>query len=223
MIKERKAKMCSEYYRHVFYKEKEDKFTELSLNRDKKDGCLITINNNYLAISWINGDIVLLNSSKPGKIKYNQSRIKYNYNKSYDIEFSPVNNKIIASTYDDKSVVLWKIREEGIKENITKELQIYNKHTKLVTYVTFNPVVDNVLCSGTLGGEIHIWNPEKVDNYIKFKSEDSPTMISWNSNGNLVGVSTKNKYINIFDPRNNKMIFKQNINEDFAHPKFGWI
>ena len=215
--------MCSSYYRNLVYKEKEDKFTELSFSEYKKDGRFLAINNNYLAISWINGDIVLLNSSKPGKIKYDQPRIKYNYNKSYDIEFSPFNNKIIASTYDDKSVVFWIIPEEGIKENITKELQIYNKHTKLVTYVTFNPVVDNVLCSGTLGGEIHIWNPEKGDNYIKFKSEDSPTMISWNSNGNLVGVSTKNKYINIFDPRNNKMIFKQNINEDFAHPKFGWI
>ena len=48
-------------------------------------------------------------------------------------------------------------------------------------------------------------------------------MISWNPKGDLVGVSTKNKFINIFELRNNKMIFKQNINEDFAPPKFGWI
>ena len=48
-------------------------------------------------------------------------------------------------------------------------------------------------------------------------------MISWNSNGNLVEVSTKNKFLNIFDPRKNKMIFKQIINDDFIHPKFGQI
>jgi len=153
-------------------------------------------------MSWLRGDIVIVNSSRPCRITRDHPRIKYikyNFNKICDIEFSPFNNKILASAYDNNSVVLWKMPDEDIKENIEKELQIYNRHTKKTTYVTFNPIVDNVLCSGTLGGEIHIWNPEKGDNYISFKSEDSPTMISWNSNGNLVGVSTKNKFINIFD------------------------
>jgi len=174
-------------------------------------------------MSWINGDIVIVNSSRPCKIKKYHPRIKYNFNKSCDFEFSPLNNKIIASAYDDNSVVLWKIPDEDIKENITKELQIYKNHAKKATYVTFNPVVDNLICSGGLDGEIHIWNPEKGDNYIKFKTTDNPSMISWNPKGDLVGVSTKNKFINIFELRNNKMIFKQNINEDFAPPKFGWI
>ena len=48
-------------------------------------------------------------------------------------------------------------------------------------------------------------------------------MISWNSNGDWVGVTTKNKLINIFDPRNNKMVLRQLISEDYAYPKFGWI
>jgi hypothetical protein len=30
----------------------------------------------------------------------------------------------------------------------------------------------------------------------------------------------KNKFINIFGPRNNQMISRQKINEDFVSPKF---
>ena len=164
--------------KEIMYNEMNDKFRELSLNEDKIDGRLIAINNNYLAISWKYGDIVLVNSSIPCKIKKDEPRIKYKNNKLNDIEFSPFNNKIIASAYDDDSSVLWKIPDGELKEDITKELQIYKKHTKKVTYITFNPIVDNLLCSAALGGEIHIWNPEKGDNYIEFKSDDSPTMIS---------------------------------------------
>ena len=215
--------MGNSYYKYIVYKENRDRFTDLSLNNNKIDGRLIAFNNNYLAMSWTNGDIVLLNSSKPCKITKDQPRMKYNYNKSNDIEFSPFNNKILASTYDNNYAVLWKIPDGDLKENITKELQIYTKHTKKTTYITFNPIVNNVLCSGSLGGEIHIWNPEKGDNYIEFKSDDSPSMISWNPNGNLVGVTTKNRYINIFDPRNNKIILRQNINDGVVSPKFGWI
>ena len=177
--------MGSSYYKDIVYKEKEDKFSDLTLNKDKIDGRYIAINNKYLAMSWINCDIVIVNSSKPCKITKDHPRIKYNYSKSNDIEFSPFNNKILVSAYDN-SVVLWKIPDGDIKENITKEFQIYKNHTKKVTNVTFNPVVDNVLCSGALGNEIHIWNPEKGDNYIEFKSEDNPSMISWNPNGDLV-------------------------------------
>ena len=54
------------------------------------------------------------------------------------------------------------------------------------------------------------------------KSVDNPSMISWNSKGDLVGVNSKNKFINIFDhPKSNKMIFNQNINDSVDSPKFG--
>jgi len=106
--------MGSSYYKYIVYKEKDDKFTDLLLNKDIKDGRLIAINNNYLAMSWINGDIVIVNSSRPFKIKKYHPRIKYNFNKSCDIEFSPFNDKILASAYDNNSVVLWEIPDEDI-------------------------------------------------------------------------------------------------------------
>ena len=212
-------------YERIEFNEKKEKFTNLVINKSIIDGRLIAVNKKYLGVSYFtNGEIALIDSSKPHKIENSQHRIKIN-NSSYkiqDIEFSPFNDNILASAYENNSVLIWKIPEGDIKENITKEFQIYKKHTNKVNYVTFNPIVDNLLCSDS-SDEIHIWNIEKGDNYIKFKTYENSSMISWDPNGDLIGVTTKKQLLNIFDPRNNKMIFEQKINEGYMPPKFAWI
>ena len=124
--------------------------------------------------------------------------------------------------FDDYSVLLYKIPEGGLNEHMTQEVQIYQKHSKKVPFVTFNPVASDVVCSGAFLGEIHVWNAIKGDTYVELKADDTPTLVSWNPNGTLIGATTKNKFINIFDPRTNKMILKQQINEAFQSAKFAW-
>ena len=74
------------------------------------------------------------------------------------------------------------------KEISTKETKIYKKHNEKVNYVTF---IDNVLCSDSFDNEIHVWNIDKGDNYIKFNIDENPSMISWNPNGDLIGVTSR--------------------------------
>ena len=47
--------------------------------------------------------------------------------------------------------------------------------------------------------------------------------MSWQPNGVLIGATTKNKFMHVFVPRNNKVIMKHQINEGFPLAKFGWI
>ena len=42
-------------------------------------------------------------------------------------------------------------------------------------------------------------------------------------NGALISATTKNKFINIFDPITNKMILKNQINELFKSSTFAWV
>ena len=166
----------------------------LHLNKYIVDGQPMTINKKYLVISHNNdGEINIYDSSKPYKIKNIQNNIKINDNnyKILDIEFSPFNDNILALAYENKNAILWKIPEGNLDKNITKGFQIQEKHNNKVNYITFNPVVDNLLCSGSLDNEIHIWNIDKGDNCIKFKSDENPSMISWNSDGDLIGVTSK--------------------------------
>ena len=163
-------------FEDIEFKEKVGKFTNLELNKNMLDGRFIAVNKKYLAMSWKNnGEIVLADSSKPCKIGNNHLHIKINdsHYKIQDIEFSPLNDNILALAYEDKSVALWKITERN-----KKALSIYKNHKDKVNYVTFNPVVDNVLCSSDTNKEIHIWNIEKNDNYITFNNNEISSMIS---------------------------------------------
>jgi len=205
--------------------EEKKMYSGLNLLRYILDGRQMAINKKYLAMSSINdGEIDIFDSSKSYGITNIQSNIKINDNQNriFDIEFSPFNDNILALAYENKSVVLWKIPEGNINKNTIKEFQIYKKHNEKVNYVTFNPVVDNVLCSDSFDNEIHVWNIDKGDHYIKFNIDENPSMISWNPNGDLIGVTSR-KDINIFDPRNKNFIIKQDIFERFHPPQFAWI
>ena len=212
-------------FKNLVCTEKENKFTNCNLSSISSDGRLIAVNDKFLAMSHKNkGEIVVVDSSNPSTIKENSTSFKNNNGNVLDLEFSPFNNNLLASSNDNNSVLLWNMPEGGLKENITKEFNIYNKHKNKVFFVTFNPIVKEVLCSGALGSEIHVWNLEKLDSCIELKSDNNPIMISWSPNGNLIGVSTKSKSINIFDPRKKEMILKKIINEgNIISAKFVWV
>ena len=204
--------------------EKKEKFTNCSVTKVSTEGRLIAVNCNFLAMSWSNqGEIVVVDSSNPVSIHPNQPRIKGHRASSLDLEFSPFSSDLLAASFDDGCVLLYKIPEGGITENITQEVQLYNKHTKKVPFVTFNPVASDVVCSAAFNGEIHIWNAIQGETVCEVNAEDTPTWVNWSPNGVLVGATTKNKFMRVFDPRNNKEIMKHQINEGFQSAKFAWI
>ena len=97
------------------------------------------------------------------------------------------------------------------------------KHTKKVPFVTFKPVAADVVCSDAFQGEIQVWSVVKNETFVELKADDTPTLIGWNPNGILICATTKNKFMNVFDPRANKMVFKQQVNEAFQSAKFAWL
>ena len=66
----------------------------------------------------------------------------------------------------------------------------------------------------------YICNALKVDSYSELNAEDTPTQVFWSPNGSLLGLTTKNKFMNVFDPRTKKLIFKHQIIKAFQSAKF---
>ena len=204
--------------------EKKEKFSNCSVTTVSTEGRLIAVNCNFLAMSWSNqGEIIVVDSSNPTSIHPNQPRIKGHRANSLDLEFSPFSSDLLASSFDDGVVLLYKIPEGGLTKNITQEVQVYNKHTKKVPFVTFNPVASDVVCSAAFNGEIHVWNAIQGETVCEVNAEDTPTWVNWSPNGVLIGATTKNKFLSVFDPRNNNLIMKHQINERFQSSKFAWI
>ena len=208
---------------------KKGEFTNCFISEDITEGRLMSVNQKYLAMvckkdkNNNEGEIVIVNSSNPINMKPDLPKIKRNNKKVYDLEFSPFNNNILASCYEDNTVCLWKIPENGLYENITNPYLIHNNHSNKVNFVNFNPISSDEICSSTYNGEIHVWSLVKNNNYISLKTDNYPTLFLWSPNGSLIGATTKYKNINIFDPRNNKMSVKVVINEKSRPSKFAWI
>ena len=216
--------MSGSTFKNALGEDQKEVFTKCDVTTVSTEGRLLAVNGNFLAMAWNNrGEIVVVDSSKPFGIKPDQPRIKGHHSNVLDLEFSPFSSDLLATSFDDYAVLLYKIPEGGLKEHMKQEVQIYQKHTRKVPHVTFNPVASDVICSGAFQGEIHVWNVLKGETYVELKADDTPTMVQWNSNGTLVGATTKNKFMNVFDPRANKMIFKHQINEKIQSAKFAWI
>ena len=189
--------------------QRKEYFSNCNLRRVSTEGRLIAVNMKYLAFSFKKaGEIIIVNSSKPGFIKDIQPHIKGIKENILDLEFSPSNNNILSSSYANHSILLWKIPEKGLEKNLTKEFLSYNEHKGKVNFINFNPIEKDLIVSADYNKEIHVWNFEKGENIFKFNSGDIPTLVSWSPNGNLIGVTSKDKYLNIIESRNNKIIVK---------------
>ena len=215
--------MSTSKFKNALGTDSKQKFTDCSVSTVSTEGRLIAVNSDSLAMAWSNvGEIVVVDASTPFRIKRDQPRIKSHHSQVLDLEFSPFSNELLACTYDDCMVKLWKLPEEGLTEHITQEVQTFQRHTKKANFVNFNPVASDVMCSAAALGEIFIWSAVKGEAFVELKADDTPTITQWNPNGALLGAVTKNKMINIFDPRANKMVLKQQVNEAFQSAKFTW-
>ena len=216
--------MSGSTFKNALGEDQKEVFTKCDVSTVSTEGRLLAVNGNFLAMAWNNrGEVVVVDSSKPFGIKPDQPRIKGHHSNVLDVEFSPFSSDLLATSFDDYAVLLYKIPEGGLKEHMKQEVQIYQKHTRKVPHVTFNPVAADVICSGAFQGEIHVWNVLKDETYVELKADDTPTTVQWNHNGTLIGATTKNKFMNVFDPRTNKMIFKHQINEKIHSAKFAWL
>ena len=216
--------MSAAKFKNALGADQKQKFLNCAVSTISTEGRLIAVNGNFLAMSWNNtGEVVVVDSKNPFELKIHQPRIKGHHSNVLDLEFSPFCSDLLACAFDDYNILLYKIPEGGLKENMTKEVQAFKKHTKKVPFVTFNPVASDVVCSGAFLGEILVWNAIKGETFCELKADDTPTIVSWNPNGTLIGATTKKKNINIFDVRANKMILKHQINEAFQAAKFAWV
>jgi len=200
------------------------KFTNCKLSKKETEGRLIAVNDKFLAMSWDDqGEIFIVDSSIPLDINEKQPHLKGYSKNIYDLEFSPFNSNILASCYDDNSVLLWKIPNKIFNHNKNNSPEIYKEHNTEVRFVNFNRVSSNLICSCDLNGELHVWDINEKKKITELKIDNEPTMVLWNPNGNLIGVTSKNKFINIYDIKDNNIILQKQINELSFTSKFDWI
>ena len=201
--------------------EKRNFFSNCDLS-SSSEGRLLAVNDKYMALAWKDkGIIKLVDSNKPKNLSQEFSSFSCGTGNILDMEFSPFDNGLLAFSDDNNAVFLSRIQEKE-EPNIEINSAAYLGHNRKVTFVNFNPVASNILCSSTSFGTVDIWESNQFKTYKSIKLE-SPTSLSWSPNGDLVGVSTKNKVFIAYDPRSNTTPYKLQISENNQNSKFAWI
>ena len=184
------------------------------------EGRLLAINDKFLAIPWEKqGKICIVNSNYPTNFLYaGFDTFTKEESTILDMEFSPFNSNILAFSNENKSVILAKI-----KYPFDYESDKYQNHTKKVNFVNFNPLVLNIMLSCTGDGEFNVWDSNKLETIVEYNIGNSPSKISWSPNGDLIGISQKDKdkTFSVYDPRSQKISFSFKRND--SNFKFDWI
>ena len=215
--------MSQSPYRNLFGEEPRYKYHQMDLCKASTEGNKMAINNKFMALSWNydRGGIAIFDPNEYSYGKPDQKLLKGHKGKIFDLRFSPFCTDLLASASEDCTVKLWKIPEEGLKEDITNDAQTYTGHKRKVSLVAFNPLVADVIASTSVDYSIQVWNMIKAETYSLCKINEHPTSLDWNENGSLVGATDSAKKITIFDPRDNKVVFSHKVS-DGRNAKFVW-
>lgn len=122
-----------------------------------------------------------------------------------DVKFSPFVPNLLATASDDATVRIWEFPQEGLSENFSSEKQKFTGHCKKVGLLSFNPTVAEIIASASFDNTVNVWNICNGESYSKIHLNDGIFSMDWNSNGSLIGLTTKEKMVHIADPRANKI------------------
>jgi len=129
-----------------------------------------------------------------------------------DVKFSPFRLNLLATGSEDSTVRLWEIPHGGIEEGISEQ-QKFTAHSKKISMVTFHPTVAEIITSASFDNTINVWNICNGTSYAKQVTGDTVTSLDWNHNGSLLGFTTKQKMVNVFDPRQNSITLQSIAHE----------
>jgi len=202
---------------------KSDHFSNCNLSSFPTEGRLMAINDKYLALATMGmGNIKLVDSKKPVNLTKIYSSFSIEEAIILDMEFSPFNRGLLCFSNDNSKVFLCRIKEEG-KIDIDINSKCYVGHNKKVSFVNFNPIASNIMCSGTSYGEAHVWESNQFKNVWSTRIFSNINDLLWSPNGSLIGITAKNRYFYSFDLRTKAPAFQVQVSALSTNAKFSWI
>ncbi len=122
-----------------------------------------------------------------------------------DVKWSPYKTNILATASEDASIKIWDIPQERITADLKTETQTLSGHSKKVGLINWHPTVFELIASGGFDNKVNVWNVVSGESLHSFNFNDSIMSLEWNNVGSLLATTTKDKNVNIIDPRGNKV------------------
>ncbi|KAM9556828.1 coronin-7-like isoform 2-T2 [Guaruba guarouba] len=117
-----------------------------------------------------------------------------------DFDFSPFDQLLLATGSADETVKVWRLPQSSQDIPSGAGLTL-GPGGGPVDMLQFHPTADGILASGT-GKRVTIWDMEQQQPLTVLDSHrDQLQSLAWKRDGSLLGTSSKDKKLRIFDPR----------------------
>lgn len=194
-------------YRHVFGTgaNREGSYAQIKVTRSAWDTNTLAASTKLWGCIWEaggGGAFVVSTYEETGKRTPNPPKVTGHKAAVLDIKFSPFNPYLVASGSEDCMVKIWDIPKEGLKEDMTEEVQLLRGHRRKVGLINWHPVANNVLCSAGTDYLMKYWDVETGDTKLEVKGfKQIIQSFDWNKQGTKQICSSKDKNLRILDVR----------------------
>ncbi|KAE8442899.1 Coronin-like protein crn1 [Mollisiaceae sp. DMI_Dod_QoI] len=199
-------------YRHVFGKptRKEACYDNLHISRNAWDTNLVKANPEYLAVNWESsggGAFAVIPVNEKGRLPEQIPLFRGHTAPVLDTDWSPFNDRLIASGSDDGKVFIWQVPQGFTLYTDAEEPQDVAPvsklagHSRKVGQVLFNPAAEHILASASGDYTIKLWDVGTGKSPLTLKHGDIVQSLSWSANGSMLVTTSRDKKLRIWDVR----------------------
>ena len=201
-------------YRHITGEAwKQDKhYSNIPLPMKSGHGQYLKSSGKFCAFLGVKGQnrMFIQKLNETGKMANNPGYISLDVIKRsiWDFDFSPFRDNLIAMGTGGGNVPIVKFSKNGIENGATinKYTSILsNIHTDKACYVKFHPSAASIIASASYDNTVKVSNITKESVFSTVGELDNyPLSLQWNTDGSMLAVTSKDKMLRVFDPRNTK-------------------
>ncbi|KAG5478530.1 hypothetical protein LSCM4_04763 [Leishmania orientalis] len=164
----------------------------------------ISCSDKFVAVPWQTfGGAAIFRHDASGRLAANPPIVLGQEGPIIDVKFDPFDNQKLFTASEDGSVFGWSIPTDGLQSNISSPLVELRGHKKKCGIISFHTSANGVLASAGVDRVINVWDVERgtAVNTISNLS-DYATGLEWNLQGSLFCITTRDKTLQVIDPRN---------------------
>lgn len=194
-------------YQTIQGKDLSKSFKYVKIKDIKSDDQIISVNHQFIALSWESSfsSICILPKDNPRGVPPDTPLIRVLGTTITSVRWSPMVKNLLASSFEDGTVRLWKIPEGGLRSDIRQEDQKFIEHLRKVNLMKFHPSSAEVIASCSKDQHIKVWNIEKAKSYFTINCPEYFSCLDWNYDGSIIGGCHSGPAY-LYDPRTTQEI-----------------
>lgn len=183
-------------------------FRDLNVTAATTDGNLVAASNCWISVLWqsnTGGTVGILPITGWGPRSHAVPLIQAHSAQIQDLAWNPFHAWVLATAAADGNIRLWKLPEHGLTGDINADSAqaTLAGHGKRVDTIAWHPSAVNVLASGGPDATVRVWDITTSNDTLKVSGmmKDAVDSVSWNWDGSLLAVTSRDKKLRVLDPR----------------------